>query len=115
MSFWDDYKDLSGGGEWINAEEKQVIAENGIPVTVTNVVFDPQNKYGERYVLFLLVPNPETGDDEERKLGFPSGSGAESRDRMLNGMAAYFEGDDADPLTVKIVKKGRGFYLEQAA
>lgn len=43
MSFWDDYEDLSGGGEWIKADEKAAMAEAGIPITITRVVFDPAN------------------------------------------------------------------------
>lgn len=114
MGFWDSYEDLSGGGEWIKADEKNVLAENGIPVKVTKVVHDPDNQYGERYVLFLLAPDPETGSEAERKIGFASGSGADSRDRMLAGMVTYFAENPGEEIAVKIVKKGRGFYLEQA-
>lgn len=114
MSFWDNYEDLSGGGEWIKAAEKQVLVENGIPVKVTKVVDDPENQYGTRFVLFVEVPNPETGEPESRKLPFPYGTGAESRDRMINGMKSYLDENPDEEIVVKIAKVGRGFYLEQA-
>lgn len=110
MSFdWDAYQ---GGGSYITAAEKKVMAENGIPFTVQAIrqvhKFDNEN-----YELTILAPNPESGEDEERILSFPIGSGAESRDNMLHGMKKYLD-EGGDPLTAKVTKIGRAFFLAQA-
>lgn len=103
---WDAYK---GGGNYISAAEKKVLAENGIPFTVTAVrqvhKFDNEN-----YELSVLCPNPETGEDEERCLSFPIGSGAESRDRTIKGMEQHFA-DGGEPIRAKVEKVGRAFFL----
>lgn len=113
MSFWDEYQDI-GGGSWISAEEKAVMAENGIPFTVSAVVDDDENKYGERFVVKGLVPDPETGEDAERQVGFPKGT-VESRDRMLRQLQGYLQGEGAEPVVVKIAKIGRSYVLQNAA
>ena len=113
MAFWDEYQDI-GGGSWISAEEKQVMAENGIPFTVSAVVDDDENKYGPRFVVKGLVPDPETGEEEERQVGFPKDT-VESRDRMLRALQGYLAGDDAEPVIVKIAKIGRSYVLQNAA
>lgn len=113
MSFWDQYQDLGGGG-WISAEEKQVLAENGIPLTVTGVVDDDENKYGARYVVKLTAPDPETGEEEAKQIGFQKGT-VESRDRMLKQLQGYLQSDDSEPVVVKIAKVGRSYVLQNAA
>jgi len=106
---WEAYK---GGGSYISAAEKKVLAENGIPITIGAIrqVFKFDN---ENYELTVLAPDPETGDDEERILSFPIGTGAESRDRMLTGLKTYLD-DGGEPVKAKVTKVGRGYYLEQA-
>lgn len=111
MSFWDDYKEI--GGNFIGAAEKQVLIENGIPMTVTALVEDQANQYGPRWVAQVEVPNPETGEDEERAISFPIGT-VESRDRMLNQMSEYLGREDADPVVIKLEKVGRSILLRQA-
>lgn len=114
MSFWDQYQDLGGGG-WIGAEEKQVLAENGIPLTVTGVVDDDENKYGARYVVKLTAPDPETGEEEAKQIGFQKGT-VESRDRMLKQLQGFLaSGEDSEPVVVKIAKVGRSYVLQNAA
>jgi len=115
MSFWDQYQDLGGGG-WIGAEEKQVLAENGIPLTVTGVVDDDENKYGARYVVKLKAPDPETGEEEDKQIGFQKGT-VESRDRMLKQLQGYLSlpAGEGDPVVVKIAKVGRSYVLQNAA
>jgi|SoimicmetaTmtLAB_FD_contig_123_576_length_19919_multi_3_in_0_out_2_16 hypothetical protein len=113
MSFWDQYQDLGGGG-WISAEEKQVLAENGIPLTVTGVVDDDENKYGARYVVKLSAPDPETGEEEAKQIGFQKGT-VESRDRMLKQLQGYLAGGGEEPVVVKIAKVGRSYVLQNAA
>lgn len=110
MGFWDEYKEPTGS--WVKAAEKQVLIENGIPFQITTV--SKGDYQGEpRYVVGALVPNPETGDEEERLFGFPIGT-VESRDRMLGQMAEYLEREDSEPVTVKLEKAGRSILLRPA-
>jgi hypothetical protein len=111
MSFWDSYKDT--GGNYISAEEKQVLIDEGVPLTVVSIIEDERNKYGPRYVAKVLAPNPETGDTEERNIGFPIGT-VESRDRMLDQMASYLEEDGQEPVVVKLEKVGRSIIIRKA-
>lgn len=109
---WNDYK---GGGSYVSAAEKKAMADSGIPFTV-NAVRGPIDKGFEKPAMELdiTVPNPETGEDEERCLSFPYGSGAESRDRQLQGLKGYFDdGGKAEDLPkAKVIKIGRGYFIE---
>jgi len=111
LSFWDEYKEI--GGNYLKAAEKDVLMENGIPFTVTSVTLDNHPQYGERYVASVNVPNPETGEEEERAISFPFGT-VESRDRMLAQMAEYLGRDDAEEVKVKLEKAGRSILVRQA-
>lgn len=111
MSFFDTYQEI--GGNFIKADEKRVLMDEGIPLTITGIAEDPTNKYGPRYVLAVLVPNPETGQEEERSLGFLQGS-VESRDRMLSQMKEYLESDGAEPVVCKLEQVGRSILIRQA-
>lgn len=123
-SFFDEYVDIGGsGGDWVSASEKAVLMEQGIPITITDVVDDDENRYGPRFAVFALVPDPESGEETERKLGFAKvtrdddgnvESGVESRDRMLIQMQAYLARDDAQPVQVKLEKVGRAILIRQA-
>lgn len=107
---FDKYK--SSGGKFIAADEKQVLAENGIPFTVKDI--KTVHKFErENYELTIDVPDPETGEDEERVLSFPIGTGADSRDATLAGMQEYLAGG-GDPVKCKVEKIGRAFFLSQA-
>src|SRR4051812_25035893 len=88
------------GGNFISAAEKQVLMENGIPITVKAIrkVFKFEK---DNYELTVDVPDPESGEEEERCLSFPIGTGAESRDAMLAGMKEYLEGGGA-PVKAKV-------------
>lgn len=112
MGFFDTFQDI-GGGSWVSSAEKAVLIEQGIPLTITAVIEDEKNKYGPRYVAKALVPNPETGDEEERQIGFPIGT-VESRDRMLDAMQEYLQGADAEPVTVKLEKVGNSILVRKA-
>lgn len=111
MSFWDEYKEV--GGNYIKADEKQVLIDNGIPLTVTAVVEDQHDSYGPRFVASVTVPDPATGEDEERAVSFPIGT-VESRDKMLRQMADYLGREDAEAITVKLEKAGRSILIRQA-
>ena len=109
MAFKDNFKDI-GGGDYVSADEKQALADGGVEFSITSVVEDQQNKYGPRYVLKAIVPNPETGDEEERNISFSIGT-VESRDRMLAQMEEYLDGDDAEDVPVTLEKVGRSWIL----
>lgn len=107
---FDKYK--GSGGNFITAAEKLVLAENGIPFTIREIrVVHKFEK--ENYELTIDVPDPESGDNEERVLSFPIGSGAESRDATLNGMQEYLAGG-GDPVEAKVEKIGRAFFVSAA-
>lgn len=107
---WDKYQ---GGGNYISAAEKKVLAENGIPFVISGVSVKEKFE-GEHYELAVRVPDPETGDDEDRTLSFPIGTGAESRDSMLAGLKKYLEENEGEEVRAKVTKIGRAFFLEQA-
>lgn len=111
MGFFDEYKEI--GGNYVKADEKQVLIDNGIPFQVTAVVADDENKYGPRYVATVLLPDPENGDEAERAISFPKGT-VDSRDRMLNQMMNYLEREDAEPVLVKLDKVGRSILVRSA-
>lgn len=111
MSFWDEYKEI--GGNFIKAEEKQILMDNGIPLRVLGVIEDQANRYGPCYVMQVEAPNPETGEDEERAIGFPIGT-VESRDRMLSQMIEYLARQDAEDVVVKLERAGRSILIRQA-
>lgn len=113
--FGSQFQDI-GGGDWVSSEEKAVFIEQGIPLTITALVEDQANKYGPRFVAKVLAPNPETGDEEERNLGFPLGT-VESRDRMLFAMrdgVGDYPGLDhgGDPVVVKLTKVGNSIIIK---
>jgi len=112
--FGSQYQDI-GGGDWVSSDEKDVVIEQGIPFLITEVIEDKANKYGERFVLKVLLPNPETGDEEERNLGMGIGS-VESRDRQLfamrDGIGDYPGlANGGDPVLVKLTKVGNSQIL----
>jgi hypothetical protein len=111
VSFWDEYEEI--GGNFIGADEKRVLMDAGIPMTVQSIVEDQHNQYGPRYVAKVVVPNPETGEDEERAISFPIGT-VESRDRMLSQMIEYLGREDAEQVAVKLEQVGRSILVRQA-
>lgn len=115
MSFFETFKDLGGGGSYLKSDEKQFLIENGIAFDIKGLALDEENQYGPRYVAFCDIPNEETGELEERKISFPKGSGAESRDNMLHAMDEYLSGEGAEPVSVKLIKPGRAILIVNAA
>lgn len=114
MAFFDEYQDIGGGGKYLSSDEKQFLIDNGIAFEINKLAVDEDNQYGPRYVAFVTVPNQESGEGEERKVGFPLGSGAESRDSMLKAMDRYLQGEDGEPVKVKLSKPGRAILIEAA-
>lgn len=109
MGFFDDYKDI-GGGEYVGADEKAVLIENGIPFQITDVVYQEESKFGERYVCRVELPDPETGETEERLMSFSAGT-VESRDRMLKALSEWLDDGDNEPPYVKLEKVGRAVII----
>ena len=106
---WDKYQ---SAGNYISAAEKKVLAENGIPFMVT-AIKEKEKFENLHYELSITVPNPETGEDEERTLSFAIGTGAESRDAMLTGLKKHLE-ESGEAVKAKVYKQGRGYYLQGA-
>lgn len=111
MSFFDEYKDI-GGGEYVSSDEKNVLIENGIPFQMTDVVYQEESKFGERFVTRVLLPDPETGEEEERLMSFGAGT-VESRDRLLRALAEWLDEADNEPPYVKLAKVGRAVIIEK--
>ena len=107
-----DFEKYESGGNYISGAEKKVLAENGIPFVVTGI--KEREKFDqEHYELAVLVPNPESGEEEERTLSFPKGSGADSRDSMLAAMKTHIE-ETGEQVAAKVKKIGRAYFLEAA-
>lgn len=114
MSFFDSYKDLGGGGTYLKSDEKQFLIENGVVFEITGLAMDEENQYGPRFVAFCAIPNADSGEPEDKKISFPVGSGAESRDSMLRAMEKYLADEGAEPVRVKLTKPGRAILLTPA-
>lgn len=113
MSFWDEFKDV-GGGQYVSAEEKAALIENGVAFQILAIADDPGNKYGPRYILKVSLPNPLTGENEERNIGFQQGT-VQSRDRMLAAMQDYLASADAEDVFVVLEKVGQAILIRNAA
>lgn len=108
-----DFGKYDTSGPYLNAAEKKAICEAGIPFAITSVKEGEYN--GEaRYVVSVVVPNPETGDPEDRLLSFGIGSGVESRDSMLKALGEYLDGDGADEVKAKLDKVGKAYLIREA-
>lgn len=103
----------SSTGRFVSAPEKKALADNGIPFTI--LAMRQVHKFdNENYELTINMPDPETGENEERVLSFPIGSGAESRDAMLAAMAEHLDANAGEAIEAKLEKVGRGYYLRAA-
>jgi len=114
LSFFDSYTDLGGGGTYLSADEKQFLIDNGVVFEIKGLVEDEANKYGPRWVAFCDLPDEDTGELVEGKIGFPIGSGVDSRDAMLKAMSDYLESEDAEPVFVKLDKPGQAILIVAA-
>lgn len=117
MSFFDNYTDLGGGGRYLGSEDKQFLIDNGVTFHISALTLDADNQYGPRYVAFCSVPNKESGEPEEVKIGFPVSSGVDSRDAMLKQMEVYLKETAANTkpgIAVKLEKPGRAILIVSA-
>ena len=105
MSFWDGYKD-EGGGKYLSASEKAALVDNGVALQIVSVRLDEKNQFkgnaAPRYVVTFLVPNPLTGENEERLAGFALSPEGSSRDRLLAALVDYLAAGETDPIMVKL-------------
>lgn len=112
MGFWDTHEAGSGGGGYLTPDEKAELVANETPFDVTAVRFEEENKFGPRFVVTLTLPDPATGDNETRMVGFPKGSGVTSRDDLLEAMIDdHFGAGEKDPIACILAKGGNSFLL----
>ena len=111
MSFWDSHEVKSGGG-YLSPEEKAALVESEQVFDITGIKYEPENKYGARYVLTLSVPDPATGENETRMIGFVTNSGVTSRDDILKAMLDdHFGAGETEPIPAILAKGGNAFLI----
>ena len=118
VSFWDGYKD-EGGGKYLSAAEKAALIENAVVLEITGVRFDEKNQFkgnaAPRFVVTFMVPNPLTGENEERLAGFATIPDGSSRDRLLEALIDYLEDpDETDPILVVLELVGNFVLIRKA-
>lgn len=113
MSFWDEYTEVAGGA-FVSAEEKATLASNGVVFEITGVSEEKGGKYGDRFLTKIMLPNPLTGEDEERILGFGKGT-VTTRDAMLEALTGYLGSNNPVPVMVKLEKAGQAYLIRKAA
>jgi hypothetical protein len=117
MGFWDNYVD-EGGGLYVTADEKASLIENEVAFQIIKVEQDDDNQYqgksNPRFLATVLLPNPLTGEDEERLFGFAKATPPTSRDRMLEALEAYLDEKDAENVFVVLEKVGNFIAVRKA-
>jgi len=112
LSFWDTHEAGNGGGGYLTPDEKAELVESAQPFEITGVRYEEENKFGPRFVVTLLLPDPATGDNETRMVGFPQGSGVTSRDDLLQAMIDdHFEAGEKTPIPAILSKGGNSFLV----
>jgi hypothetical protein len=115
VSFWATHDAGSGGGGYLTPDEKAELVENETPFEITGVRYEAENKFGPRFVVTLVLPDPATGDNETRMVGFPEGSGVTSRDDLLQAMIDdHFGAGEKSPIPCILAKGGNSFLLKPA-
>lgn len=107
--FFDNYKD-TGGLSFIGQAEKAELITGGVVMEALRVFRTADtfaNDGSERDILVVSL------DGEERALGFKVGT-VESRDHMLAALSNYLQQDDAEPVNIKLVKRGRSVLVVDA-
>lgn len=121
MSFWDTdaaQAATQGGGKYLSAAEKAALIDNAVALQITGVRLDEKNQFqgsaAPRYVVTFMVPNPLTGENEERLAGFALNPDGSSRDRLLGALVDYLAADDAEPVFVVLEKIGQFVSITKA-
>lgn len=114
MSFWDTHEVKSGGG-YLTPDEKAALVESEQPFDIKAIKYEAENKYGPRYVVTIDLPDPATGENDTRMIGFPVGSGVTSRDDILQAMLDdHFGAGETDPIPAVLSKGGNSFLIKPA-
>jgi hypothetical protein len=112
LSFWDTHDAGSGGGGYLTPDEKAELIEAETVFEVTAVRYEEENKYGPRFVVTLTLPDPATGENETRMVGFPVGSGVTTRDDLLQAMVDdHFGAGEKDGIPAILAKGGNAILL----
>ena len=112
MAFWDEHDAGGGGGGYVTPDEKKELVDSEQPFDVVAVRFEEDGKFGPRYVVTLILPDPATGEDETRFWGFQKGTGADGRDRLLAAMIDdHFGAGETTPIACIAAMGGRAFVL----
>lgn len=123
MSFWDTDEAKAatqGGGKYLTAAEKVALIDNAVTLQITGVRLDEKNQFqgnaAPRYVVTFMVPNPLTGENEERLSGFALSPDGSSRDRLLEALMGYLASGEADddPIFVVLEKIGNFVSIKKA-
>jgi hypothetical protein len=115
LSFWDSHSAGDGGGGYLSPDEKAELVETETVFEITAVRVEEENKYGPRYVVTLTLPDPATGENETRMVGFPIGSGVTSRDDLLLAMIDdHFGAGEKEPIPAILAKGGNSFLIKPA-
>ena len=106
--FFDTYVDDNpGGGTWVSGDEKDQLVDSGDAFDITAVSLDPGDKFGERFVLDIVL------NGEARKVGFQTGT-VDSRDRMLSSMAEFLASNAGSQVRAKLASSGRSVLVTAA-
>lgn len=103
--YTDEHSDTGTGGEFLTAEEKELLIEEGVGFPILSVG-KADTKFGERYMVGTEL------EGEPRMIGFSTGK-VFSRDRALDAIKLWLETGGAAPV-VKIVISGRSQLLVDA-
>jgi len=96
--FFDDWKNKHVGmSGYVSAEERDKIIENETVFQITDVVLEPEAKYGPRFLLSIFL------EGEPRKLTFSS-TAVPSRAGMLTDMVDYFANGEAGLTMVTLTR-----------
>jgi hypothetical protein len=111
---WDEYeKDREESKPdfppFMSKEERDALIESGKSIYLHNVRHG-ETDFGPRYYVDLSA----TKKGQVQTLGFDVGT-VESRDLLLNRVEEYFNNGGAEPVAVRMVKKGRSILLERPA
>lgn len=106
QGFFDTYRD-EGGGQFLSAEEKELLIDEGVAFPVTSVA-SSESEFGPRWVVGIEL------EGEPRLVGFSRGK-VFSRDRLLEALQGYLAEEGAEPPELRIVMNKRSQLLVSAS
>jgi hypothetical protein len=112
--FWDEHE-VKGGSAYLDADEKKELISSQAEFSIVGVEYDEENQYEGKpspgYVVTILLPDPITGDEEERKLRFAEG--LKGRDEILGIMLDVLEAGEVESIPAQLYKKGRALVINK--